>query len=498
MADIFFSLLTSLNNYKIIHNKYTIKDLKCQCYLNNSVLTRLSLNGGMEHLNTTQSCLTSILRKGIFTLSITDKEKYWNDDNEAMTYIEHKFKTLLLHSNIGKYQLDSIRFSKLSSQEFLEHLIKSGFASHLVKPRNISDQTYQIDLLHLYTYDVRPKLHRYGCLILLDKNLSITSIKIPHLTNDLIIKHAEKLLMKHTNFAQYSHMKKYYDDLIWKQICNLAISSIFLYVVLKNKILDTHFHLLGSILTSYYKYYDHLPIEIKDLFGTFIFKGNLINSDLKKIMISKKGILVRLFGLKKKEFKRYLKNQSLKFNIPSPNLVNPIVPIRKDLDKYWSIFQDFSYRLTNYLNNTGLLSSDMVSLFVKDITDKNGIGDVNNPLWKNLGAILCHLIYTVSVWNSNVCNIAPYLLHPRLIKTKIFKKCPETDLGTKGGFIKNVYLALFTTINSNPKMTENLWENQSLDPYIQGIWKKLQQDLLKIDIDHKHLNPNFLECSLTL
>jgi hypothetical protein len=499
MADIFFSLLTSLTNHKIVHNKYTLEDLKCQCYLNNSTITRLNLNGGIEHLDTVSSC-SSIFRKTILKLplSIKDKENYWKNDIDAQEYIENKFNTLLLHSNIGRHQQDSFRLSKLSSQSFLEHLIKFGFASHLVKPRNKTDKTYQIDLLHLYTYDVRPKLHRYGCLIILDQNLSIISIKVPHLTNDLLIKNADKLLMKHPNFGKYSHMKEYYDDLIWKQTCNIAISSIFLHVTLKNKILDTHFHLLGSILTSYYRHYNYLPDEIKELFGQFIFRGNLVNSDIKKIMISKRGILVRLFGLKKKHFKRYLKNQSSKMETPSPHLIDPIIPIKTDLIKYWDTFNDFSHRLSNYLNTTGVLSSVTVSLFVQDIIYKTNIGNSKDPTWKNLAAIICHLIYTVSVWNSNVCTIAPYLLHPKLVQTKIFKKCPQSEFGTKSGFTQNVYLALFTTMDSNPKMTENHWENQSQDPYIQGIWKKLQQDLMKLDITEKNLNPNLLECSLTL
>jgi len=497
MADLFFSLLISITEAKIKQEKHSLEELQCQCHLNNSTLTRLPF-GNLEHLNHKESFFRTLLLKGISKLPIRDKEDHWHSDIEALHYAERHFKRLLLHSNIGRYQLDALRLSKLNSQEFLEHLIQKGFASHLIKPRGNTGNIYQIDLLEMNKYDVRSSLHQYGCLILLDKNLKVTSIKVPHGTNDLLKHHADQVLMERPAFPTYSYMKSFYEKIIWKQTCNLAVASLFVHVTLKSNILDSHFYFLGTVLVSYYKHYHHFPSEIKKMLQPFIFNGNRINSRIKNILLSNGGILNRVFGFNHSGLKTYLKDQGLQMTVPSPDLVDDVVPIKKDLIKFWDVFNDFSHRLTKYLDSVGLLTEE-VNFFVDEVETKlTGVSNPDDPLWQRLASILTHLIYTVTVWNSLTCTIAPYLMHPKLVQPKIHKKNPSADLITKKGFTQNIYLALLTTMESMPKITEKLWETQSEDPYVQGIWKKLQKDLMKLEINEKKLNPNLIGCSLTL
>ena len=426
-------------------------------------------------------------------LKIQDICDQYNNSSDINLRLNTYFKKELDNEKLTYYVTLSKQLSEMNNEEFLYFLITKGMAAHLLK-YNKEKNMYFIDLIHMYNYTVRKGLLPYGAYVEFDENLKVKFIKLPfsvHILNHSVVD------ITHNHESYYAHAE---NNNRWIMAYNVLISTLASYVTVVEHATRCHFIMAGTI-----NYWNHqnkdMNINILNLLKPFLYRTSDINTMAVEVLINEGGLASRLFSFTTKSFNNLmidtLKNFTYSdiYKIKKDNNVEIDTPFYADAINIWNIIHNFvcEFLKISKIENVPMDSFNEIISVIPTIFDKN------KTTYENLIIILTVHIFNVSFWHEHIGNMSMYVLHPKIVKTKIFLNNPFALVDTKQDTVQNINLALLTSSTSMPKIIDDLWKTQTYNKHeYRTVFDNFQKQLLEAKISCSHLDPKLLECSVSL
>lgn len=424
-------------------------------------------------------------------LKVKDICEQYNDIRDINQYLNYYFKKQLENPYLDLYKQFTNTLLNMNHEIFLKFLVTEGMASHLLK-YNKDNDTYYIDLLYMYKYNVRKGLLPYGAFIEFDNDLKVKFIKLPF--NPHVTDYEVKQITHNCETIFTPQNNK------WLLAYNIFISTLICYITVVEHATKCHFILAGTI-----NYWNHtnknLNVNIINLLKPFLYMTSHINSAAVMILINQGGFVHRLFSFTYESFKKLMADTITNYSyaniskIKKDNGITIDTPFYHDAINMWNIIENFVSEYVNAINieNDVELSLDEIISVIPSMVDKNKTAK------ENIITVLTAHIFNVSFWHEHIGNMTMYVLNPQILKTKVYYTYPFSLFDTKQNTIQNINLALLTSNITMPKITDDIWRTQIYNNFqYREIFDNFQKNLSETKFLCKHLVPELLECSVSL
>ena len=403
--DFFHKILIQLSKNQIQGSTmYDIDDLKLFANDKTTQLTRIDnvMDLGISHMQPDGIHKTTCISKLLCSLPIKDFSETWYHHTQINQIFDY-FGLHRTNQNIQRYWYISQNVGNMTSLKKLNYIVNYGLGAHLIK--NISN-TAMIDLRFMYEYEVRKDLLPYGAKVNLVKNNN---------KNEWMVQNIELPFRIKMCYGKVKSWKKetidyYPTDTNWQFAYNILVSSILTYVTLVDHALFCHFKSAGEGMVLAETYKNVMDEDLLRFFRIFLFQTPKINSNALALLMSDKGVIYRIFSFTQSSMKRFLANEYKKFNYHDEFafLVNlNHNPLIRDMNKYMKVVKRFVQNVVRKVKDCNTLISAI----------RLEYPSINNDV---LVQFLTYHIMAVSIWHEHVGNISWYVLHPGIIKSKVF------------------------------------------------------------------------------
>lgn len=426
------------------------------------------------HCKTPNTCVNMIAKSAISVLKkvkVDDDGSPWFSTEESHRAIEKIFHVSLNDARISNYKDMTCFLNNMNHTDILKFISTQGLGAHLIRS---GSRGYCIDLMHMVHYKVRPKLARYGAKLILDTNFDVIGIKTPYTP---IIDSYGKMITSTSAGKLYTPQDKH-----WLFAYHLFMSSLITHVTLIQHALYCHFKEAGQFLYLFTKYRNDISSSLKSFIRLFLYDTMKINNEALHLLVSRGGLIYRIFAFTEKETQRYLKNHFVSECLPE--MLNINTPFWRDYNNYTEKVNVFVGNILNKMVMDG--TSQLVEEY-KEIMENNS---------SSLHDILVTHIITVSFWHEHVGNMSWYLFSPSVVKTRIFKEYVLSKYDSRQGTLQGVHLALYTSINKMPTIMSPL--ETKMDSEFTEDFQIFRSSLDACHFECKHLQPEFFECSVSL
>jgi hypothetical protein len=403
-------------------------------------------------------------------LPIEDIDNCKIEKNDLDKLFNEYFSTYKDDEDIKMYKKWSDELSNLEIKDRLLFLAFEGCGAYLLKK---DKNKYLIDLSYMNQFQVRKDFVKYGAKLYISENKDDVSIEI----NNKII----------TSF-----------DNGWQTAYNVFVSSLITHVTIAEHALYTHFYIAGNMASIMYMIDNNMKGELCEFIKPFVYKTPYVNNNAVEILISKRGIVNRIFAFEVDELERYYKylitnNMLFVFDIEK---ISKDTKLYHDAKIYYDVVKDFvSQSIELFIDDRNInLFLDNVKNIIPELMPENN--DNNDNIRNKLKKILSDFIFTVTFWHEYVGNMSWYILNPVFMKSKVFRSDSGAIYGNKQTYLQSVFLAVLTSSIKMPRITDNFG-----DFYIgkkQDIWNKFRENLLKIKFQSKYMDVKYLETSVSL
>ena len=518
--DLFHKILFKLSGTKLQSHTFKVDDIVHSKHITN--IKTIDIPGSAVHIsdnNNEPNCFITTLLNLLKKIPINDIDNEWFTVSDSVRYMSTYFGTRVMNSvNVIKYKYLANKLADMESVKRLKYIATNGMGAHLIKKSLLTKnnkEIYEIDLLYMHNYQVRHGLEKYGAKLVLDKDLNVLYISC-YIADTLI------------DFKPSSEN--------WQFAYNIFTSSLVTHVTIVNHAIECHFILAGGILTAHTENYDTLHNDVYKFFNPFLFKTSEINTSALSILISKGGIVSRLFAFTEDSLEEYMKVHFNDFKYVSPLNSGWIdTPFSRDAIKYWNIYKKFSNNIVDSIFNLksdidlqdiNLQDINLQHINLKDINTDSikinnyGINDKVYNIKKFINSvdkyipgmvnysdnmtdkdrlidIMTSHMFNISIWHEHIGNMSWYVLNPKNLRVKNFTSKLKTKMDTCQTTLQGVFLALLTSVISMPKMSDkDLYLTQHIK--YRSVWKKFNKDFNNLKIECEHLHQNDIECSVSL
>ena len=492
MIDLFTEIIIFVTKNRLDGVVYTVDDIlkenliqsKAKIEENNKLkIVKLESTVGLVDWNKS-------LNRMLSCLPITDLDKRCREDERKI--IERYFPKVLNNPLFVQNQKQSYDLEKKSEIQMLKFVATHGIGAHLLQQHIIKDVyetyvEYSIDLMFLSQFKVRKQLIPYGAKLILDQNFDVKKV----ITNCRIDR--GKVVKKKLVCVPTS--------LNFRFAYNLFMASLLIHETVYNHALQCHYKVSGNILAAYHRNKDKMPQNIKNFFLPFLYRTQEVNDRAYEILTNEGGLVSRIFGLSTSGLRKYYDFVCDSFIYESPlEMSCATTPLKKDLLEYWFLYKNFADKLVEKVKDEIKDTAWLVDFmsYLKKFT--HGLIISKHDMFTNLKRIMTALMFNASTWHEYVGNISRYLIDAEITSCKLFKSKPNLVYDTEQNYIQAVFLASITSVQNMPKISDDLWKLQT--DKVKDIWKELQKTLkskeFKDELETEYLDPEILECSVSL
>lgn len=421
--------------------------------------------------------LNNFILKCLCKLPIYDYSQQFLNITEYENTMNYYFRDVLLKKQVVYYKNVANELSMMSPRQLCVYMATNGPAAHLLKYNEIDDE-YVVDLSYMVNLEVRKGLLKYGAKLILSNEYDVKYI---------IVSDGNQI------YAPY--------DTNWQYAYNIFISSLITHITLYDHAIVSHFLVANNMAVAQHKFSSNVCYDLLNMLNPFLYKTLDVNESALKILVNKRGLIYRVFGLTEKATEKYMKYMMdyakydglLECVYKSKIDGSKLTPFHKDAILFWTTVENFVIKYIDAIFGENKIYNvdEFVDFFENKITLNNEL-NVKEKLIK----ILTSHIFVVSFWHEYVGNMTPYVLHPKIIKTKVYAEYPNAVYESKQGAVQSANLALLTSIIDMPKITDYLGKNQNKQ-YTQ-LWEEFQESMINMEFETCHFYSDLIECSISL
>jgi hypothetical protein len=471
--DAFTWVLTKVNSVKPLPVK-TVDDIIDEPMPHGVQVTQLSAD--CKHAYTTSFLRDPFSRFLCWVVPVWRCHAQWKATEAQKAHevaISQMKKTfhVTVHSRVQEYYTRSSEFANMTLDDRLAFVCTNGIAAHLVvsvdgvgNPVDDQDTLHDrqvVDLRFLRKYSVRKGYRPYGARLHL-RGLRATHIE---LNSGRIVGVAEGY--------------------------NQFMATLIAFVTVAHHAVGTHFCESGRVNAAFSEQWHTLPSDFVSLLRVFLFNTSKVNSRALNILTCRGGIVSRLFAFTEEGLQEFIRDSFTHFNPSDLWNFHERTNVAADA-------RNFREVLSRFVNWTvDAMFPDNIPHRVKKFVSSVQQSDhcvARRPRDK-LVKMLNHFIFSVTFGHEYIGNMSLYILDPRACPVKVHQGQP-LPMQNKRDTYQSSFLALFTQAVRMPTIVDNLYLSQPRQYHV--IWKKWQQEMMRLEASCWSLDIRNIECAVSL